>query len=242
MPKINVILRKEDLNPDFLYDKVAVVIDVLFATSSIVSALHQGACAVYPACNRQMACDAVRLLADDSYVLAGENHLKPLQGFAGYSPLALCLEPLAGRDLFYATTNGTVALRKADTARYVYAAALLNAPAVVRQLRQHRGTSIVLVCAGSAGRVNLEDLYLAGHLIDQLLALEPDHWQASDTCTIAQAVYRQFADSPARCLQQSQLGVLLRAADMQHEVDYCAQVGLLDIVPRLCGDRLMCAA
>lgn len=240
MPKINVILRKEDLDPAFLYDKVAVVIDVLFATSTIVAALHHGAKAVYPTANRQMACDTIKGLQPDSYLLAGENHLQNIPGFVGYSPLALSQEPIAGRNVVFSTTNGTVALRKADTARHVYAAALLNAPAIVRQLQTHEDSSIVLVCSGSAGRVNLEDLYLAGYLVDQLEIARPGHWTRSDTCHIARAVHGQYRDSPHGCLMQSQLGVRLHEQDMLDEVKYSAQLGLLDIVPRMQGNFLTC--
>lgn len=240
MPKINVVLRKEDLDPDFLYDKVAVVIDVLFATTSIVAALHHGARAVYPATSRQMACDAIKGMEPDSYLLAGENHLQNIPGFVGYSPLALAQEPLAGRNIVFSTTNGTVALRKASTAKYVYAAALLNGPAIVRQLQAHRDHSIVLICSGSAGRVNLEDLYLAGYLVDRLQVAQPGHWSQSDTCCIARSVYGQYSDSPHDCLMQSQLGVRLREQDMQDEVAYSAQLGLLDLVPLLQGNYLTC--
>ncbi|WP_157711501.1 2-phosphosulfolactate phosphatase [Pseudomonas sp. PB120] len=240
MPKINVVLRKEDLDPDFLYDKVAVVIDVLFATTTIVAALHHGARAVYPAANRQMACDTVNGLEPDSYILAGENHLQKIPGFVTYSPLALSQEALAGRNVVFSTTNGTVALRKADTAKHVYAAALLNAPAIIRQLQKHQDRSIVLVCSGSAGRVNLEDLYLAGYLVEQLEITCPGTWTLSDTCHIARSVYGQYYDSPHDCLMQSQLGVRLCKEDMFDEVEYSARLGLLDIVPHLQGNHLTC--
>lgn len=240
MPKINVVLRKEDLDPAFLYDKVAVVIDVLFATTTIVAALHHGARAVYPVASRQMACVAINGMEPASYLLAGEDHLQHIPGFVSYSPLALTQEPLLGRDIIFSTTNGTVALRKADTAEYVYAAALLNAPAIVRQLQTHQNRSIVLVCSGSGGRVNLEDLYLAGYLVDRLETAQPGHWTQTDTCSIARSVYGQYSDSPHRCLMQSQLGARLRDLDMQDEVAYSSKLGLLDLVPRLQGNYLTC--
>jgi len=240
MPKLNVILRKEDLNTDFLHDKVVVVIDVLFATSTIVTALHHGASAVLPHCNAQQAGNAARELDEGSYLLAGESHLNSIPGFAGYSPLSLAKQPLQGRQLIYCTTNGTVALRKADCARHVYAAALLNGPAIVHHLQQHTDLSLVFVCAGSAGRVNLEDLYTAGYLIEQLEKCSPNHWQHSDTSTIARSLYSQYAQAPLACLLDSQLGRSL-PDDLQAEVRYAAQVGLFDVIPKLDGQRLVAA-
>jgi len=240
MPKLNVILRKEDLNTDFLHDKVVVVIDVLFATSTIVTALHHGAAAVQPHSNAQQANNAVRELAQDSYLLAGESRMHSIPGFASYSPLSVARQPLEGRQLVYCTTNGTVALRQADCARHVYAAALLNGPAMAQRLLQHAELSLIFVCAGSAGRINLEDLYTAGYLIEQLERLRPNHWQHSDTSTIARAVYQQYATAPLACLLDSQLGRSL-TDELQAEVRYAAQVGLLDVIPKLDGQRLVAA-
>lgn len=240
MPKLNVIVRKEDLSSDFLHDKVVVVIDTLFATSTIVTALQHGAAAVLPHSNAQQASNAVRELDQGSYLLAGESHLRSIPGFAGYSPLSVAQQPLQGRQLVYCTTNGTVALRQADCARHVYAAALLNGPAIAHRLQQHTEQSLMLVCAGSAGRINLEDLYTAGYLIEQLEKYCPNHWQHSDTSTIARAVYQQYAQNPLACLLDSQLGRSL-PDDLQAEVHYAAQVGLFNVIPKLDGQRLVAA-
>ncbi|MDD2058423.1 2-phosphosulfolactate phosphatase [Pseudomonas sp. GD03860] len=240
MARINVVLRKEDLEPSFLHDKVAVVIDVLFATSSIVTALNQGATDVYPVLNQQMALETVRGFAQDSFVLSGEQHLRSIAGFSAYTPLALSRQSLRGRSLVYATTNGTVALRQANSAAQVYAAALLNAPAVVNQLQQHKEQTLVLICSGSAGRVNLEDLYLAGYLIEQLSTQHSGRWQLTDTCQIALAVYRQY-ESPEHCLRESQLGRALSLTDMNEEINYSARLGCIDLVPKLNGASLQVA-
>lgn len=239
MPKLNVILRKEDLDPDFLHDKVAVVIDVLFATSTIITALHQGATEVHVTSSSQQASESVRNLPEGSFLLAGESHLNRIPGFASYAPLALSSERLRGRRLVYYTTNGTVALRKADTARHVYAAALLNGPAMVQQLLQHSELSLVFICSGSAGRINLEDLFAAGYLAEQLELARPGHWQPTDTCSIARAVYRQYADKPQACLFESQLGRQSESHAMCEEINYAAQLGLLDIIPKLNGQYLV---
>lgn len=239
MAKLNVLLRKEDLDPSMLHDKVAVVIDTLFATSTIVAALHHGASDVYPLASWQMAHDVVRNLDIDSYLLAGESHMQRISGFAGFSPLALTREPLSGKRLVYSTTNGTVALSKAACARHVYAAALLNGPAVARQLLQHSGTSIVVICSGSAGLVNLEDLFTAGYLVDRLCNESNGAWELTDTCRIALAVYWQYADQPESCLRNSRLGQVLAKADLDDELHYAAQLGLLEVIPTLDGNRLI---
>lgn len=238
MPRMNVILRKEDLDPSFLHDKVAVVIDVLFATSTIVTALHQGALDVMPMISQQQALEAVRGVPEGSCVLAGESHLKLIPGFSSFAPLTLSEQPLEGSRLVLCTTNGTVALRMADSALHVYAAALLNGPAMVQQLLTHTDLSLVFVCSGSAGKANLEDIFVAGYFVDQLERARPGYWQLTDTSSIAQSVYRQHANDPQQCLLQSQLGCRLKSADLENEVIYAAQIGLTNVVPKFDGQYL----
>lgn len=240
MPKLNVVLRKEDLDPALLAGKVVVVIDVLFATSSIATALHQGAESVIPFADVDQARAAAEELAPGSYLLAGEHLLHEIPGFAGYSPLALAEHHLRGRTLLYSTTNGTRALDRARTADAVYAAALLNAPAILRQLDQHVQQTLILLCAGSAGRINLEDLFAASLLVEGLTKRWPGNWSLSDTARIAHAAHARYIDSPLTCLLDSQLGQLLATRDMHPELRHAAQIGLLDVVPRLVGDRLVC--
>lgn len=242
MPRLNVILRKEDLEPAFLHNKAVVVIDVLFATTTIVTALHQGAASVLATSNTQKACDAIRGLPADSYLLAGENHLRSIPGFAGYAPLDVARQPLQGRRLVYSTTNGTVALDRVNCALHVYAAALVNGPAMVEQLLQHGDLSIVFVCAGSAGRVNLEDLFTAGYFVRHLEAARPGHWQHTDTCSIARAVYDQYADEPLACLLGSQLGQTLQDDSLHVEVQHAAQIGLYPTIAKLDGQSLTALA
>lgn len=96
----------------------------------------------------------------------------------------------------------------------------------------------MLICSGSAGRVNLEDLFAAGYLIEHLEQASPGTWQVTDTCTIARALYHHYADRPTTCLLDSQLGNQLAIGSMREELLYTAQIGLLDVVPHFNGQFL----
>src|SRR3546814_8540773 len=93
--------------------------------------------------------------AEDEIVLAGEYHADTLSGFHPYNPLAMSASLVAGKDLIYATTNGTGALCAARVCKYVYAGALLNAQAVVDHLMQRfHDETILLVCSGTRGMLD----------------------------------------------------------------------------------------
>ena len=160
MQKIHVLLKKEELDAQRLDGKVVVVLDILFATSSIVTALAHGATEVIPTLDGRAAQEAAKAFPAGSYVLSGELNADTLPGFVHPTPQALLAEGIAGRRLIYCTTNGTVALAKSQGAAHVYAAALLNGRAVVERIAaQHPDSTILIVCSGSADNFNLEDFY-----------------------------------------------------------------------------------
>lgn len=236
--KVHVLYRKEDLDHERLEGKVAVVLDVLFATSTIITALAHGASEVIPTLDEAGARAEAQKHPDGSYVLAGELYAETLPGFASPTPLALLKEPIAGRKLIYSTTNGTVALRQSAAADHVYAAALINGEAVVKRvLASHPGQTILIVCSGSMGMVNLEDMYGAGYLVDLLSrALDEDN-AFSDAAIAARSLFR--SEDAADCLLRARVGRMMVERDLTHEVQYAAELSSTDAVPRLTGGRLV---
>ena len=110
MPKLHVLVKKEELDGQLLAGKVVIVLDVLFATTSIATALAHGATEVIPAVDEAAARAEAARRSPGSFVLAGELGAETLPGFSHPTPLALIGERLAGRSLVYSTTNGTVAV------------------------------------------------------------------------------------------------------------------------------------
>lgn len=236
--KVHVLYRKEELDHERLEGKVAVVLDVLFATSTIITALAHGASEVIPTLDEAGARAEAQKHPEGSYVLAGELYAETLPGFASPTPLALLKEPIAGRKLIYSTTNGTVALRQSAAADHVYAAALINGEAVVKRiLASHPGQTILIVCSGSMGMVNLEDMYGAGYLVDLLSrALDEDN-AFSDAAIAARSLFR--SEDAADCLLRARVGRMMVERDLSHEVQYAAKLSSTDAVPRLAGGRLV---
>ena len=135
--KVHVLFRRQDLDMVKLEGKVVVVLDVLFATSTMIAALAGGATAVIPTLDEAHAREAAKRLQPRDYVLAGELFAETIAGFAPPTPKALLQHDLKGRTLIYATTNGTVALSESSPAAHVFAGALLNAEAVVGHIARH---------------------------------------------------------------------------------------------------------
>jgi 2-phosphosulfolactate phosphatase len=236
--KVHVLFSKEDLDHERLEGKVAVVLDVLFATSTIINAFAAGATEVIPTLDEAGAKAEAQKHPEDTYVLAGELYAVTLPGFAPPTPLALAEHALAGRSLIYSTTNGTVALRQSAGADHVYAGALVNGKAVVqRLLAEHAGKTALIVCSGSMGSPNLEDMYGAGYLVDLLVdAMGADGDTFSDASLAARAVYR--AEPAEQALLRSRVGRMMIERELQHEVRFASQLGVLNVVPEMKDGRL----
>jgi 2-phosphosulfolactate phosphatase len=236
MARIHVLLKKEELDAERLPGKVVIVLDVLFATSSIVTSLAHGATEVISTIDGPAALAEARLHAPGSYVLAGELNAITLDGFKPPTPLALLREDLARKTLIFSTTNGTVALSKASEALRVYAASLLNGEAVVEHVESTVSEQTVLiVCAGSADRFNLEDFYGAGYLVS-LFARGGRTHDVSDSALAAQLLHEK-ADA-YECLSKSRVGRMMSSRGLDDEVRFAAQKSCFRVVPRLEAGRL----
>lgn len=145
----------------------AIIVDVLRATTTLTVALSNGARSVVPT---RTPTEALALRAEASDTLAcGERDGRIVPGFdLGNSPFEYTAERVAGRRLAFASTNGSLAMLAARTARRRVLAGFVNARAVVERVKRER--DVVIVCAGKLGGFSLEDAACAGLLIARLEA------------------------------------------------------------------------
>lgn len=228
MPHLQVLLKKEDLLPTHLDDRVVIVLDILFATSTMVHAFAQGVAGIWPALNTDDANVVAARVGD--CIRSGEYLAEHLPGFSPAFPLLLGREPLRDRKLVYCTTNGTVALRASVGAQDVYVGCLLNGAALVSHIRKaHPDASVLIVCSGSIGMFNLEDFYGAGHFVE--LFESHGSYQLNDGARGARLLRRAY--EPKTVLMGSRVGLMMRDKNLVDEVEYCAQLDILDVVGRL---------
>jgi 2-phosphosulfolactate phosphatase len=128
-----------------------------------------------------------------------------------------------------------VALRAASAAAFAYVGALLNGAALVAHIRQrHPDASVLIVCSGSAGNFNLEDFYGAGHFVDLLDS--QGGYELNDAARGARLVRRAY--DARTVLTASRVGMMMHGKGLTHEVEYCAQLDILDVIARLDGSSL----
>ncbi len=236
--KVHVLFRRQDLDMVKLEGKIVVVLDVLFATSTMIAALAEGASEVVPTLSEDHAREEAERRAPGSYVLAGELFADTIAGFAPPTPLALAKHDVKGRTVIYATTNGTVALRESAGGDHVFAGALLNADAVVRHIaRHHPDGTILIVCSGSMGNPNLEDMYGAGYFVELIAREIGEHRDFSDAAWAARALFR--SEPAESALMRGRVGQMMQERGLAHEVKFAARPGALHVVPKLIDGRLI---
>ena len=216
-----------------LHDRVAVVIDVLRASTSIAAALNNGARAVIPLEGVDEAMTRARSLERGDVLLAGERKMVPIPGFdLGNSPREFTSAVVTGKTIVMTTTNGTSALTGSHGAHEVVVGAFANYSAVLAWLRAaaRAGKSITLVCAGTNGRFALEDAICAGRYV-RGIARRGIEAELGDAATIAAMIDRRMgADLPA-VLRNSEHGRALMDAGHSEDVDYCATIDTHPVVP-----------
>ena len=230
--KVHVLTKKEELDSVRVPGKVVVVLDILFATTTMVTALAHGAREIVPVADEKTA----RACASENpgCVLSGELFAETLSGFVHPAPLALVAHGVEGKSVVYSTTNGTVAMTLASGAARVYCGALLNARRLVEHIvAQHAHETVLIVCSGSGDNFNFEDFYGAGYFVECLL---PHVKDVSDAAKAALALYRH-AKAP-EALLDCRVGRMMVARGLAHEVEFACRRDVFPVVPVLEQGRL----
>ena len=238
---------------------IAIVIDVLRASTTITTALANGATGIWPACTIQEA-RKVALATGPGTLLGGERGGRPVDGFdAGNSPLEYSRARVAGHPIVLTTTNGTLALHACRDASEVLVGAIINRSAVAALARwlavANKSCDIHLVCAGTDGEVTEEDVLAAGAILDAAargLGAGGDRLDAASRAALAQyAEATSPSEVPTDRLHSDATGVVRSAAigaitaafatsrggrnlvdlDMQEDLASAAAIDACDTVP-----------
>lgn len=216
---------------------VAVVIDVLRASTTIIHALSAGAECIYPCetveAARQQGAALQATSPPGQVLLGGERHCQTIPGFdLDNSPLSYTRAVVAGKHVVFTTTNGTRALQVCRSAQRVLIGAFVNEAALTESLLQ-AAQPVYFVCAGTNGQLTAEDILLAGSVIDRLCG--SGLFQLVDVqSSMARDFYRARAATPETLRETffNSLGAesLLRLG-MQADIERSLQRSLFTQVP-----------
>jgi 2-phosphosulfolactate phosphatase len=239
--KIDVLFTAVDAETFNFSGQIAIIIDVLRATTTMTAALEGNVTAVFPALTIDDAF-AIRTVRP-GVLLCGEREGFRIEGFDyGNSPVAIREAPVQGREIVLTTTNGTRAVIAARNAKHIVAGAIRNASATAEYVSQYIKAGIndeageiegiVVVCSGTNGRFSVDDVYAAGLVVAKLgriaeVMSDSAHASLALVSKSVSDVVNRRTCRHVRLLEDIGFGM---------DVEYAFQVDTSDIVPIFIND------
>jgi 2-phosphosulfolactate phosphatase len=225
------------LSPDLMHlyevkDRTVVVVDILRATSCMVTAFAHGVDHIVPFADLE----ACRAMSSRGYITSGERNGEKVEGFQkGNSPFEYMGDSVRGKKIAFTTTNGTQAIEKSKGAREIIIGSFLNLSAVARHLLFNEN-NILIVCAGWKGRINLEDTLFAGALVEKLKDhLGPD----CDAPLAAQHLYNLAKGDMTAFLSNSSHVKRLNRLNVLEDIRFCVTPDQYKVLPRMQDGKLI---
>jgi 2-phosphosulfolactate phosphatase len=214
---------------------VSIAIDVLRATTTLAVLFGRGCAGVWLASD----VDAARRIGEGSgRLICGEAGGLPPPGFDyGNSPVEFGRVDLVGREVVFATTNGTGTLRACAAGRHTFAGAFVNATAVVQTAQRSlealgdEGGRLLIACAGTHGRFGLEDAACGGLMVKIAQRSWPDA-ELDDGAEAAQRLYDSLG-TPLEAVRASAHARNLVELGLGEDVVFCGQLDVTGVVPEL---------
>ena len=223
-------LYEEYKNPE----AIAIVTDVLRASSAIVAAFMNGAKKIIPVATLEEA----KKMKESGYMVAAERDgiVRDFADF-GNSPFNFTAERVKNKDIVYSTTNGTQAIQLASSSKQVLVGTFMNLDGVVEHLKKEN-REVLILCAGWKNKVNIEDTLFAGAVVDALLNTD-QFYTICDSAYMAQDLWLLAKDNLVEYIQKAAQRTRLQKNNLDDVIEYCHTLNLTSIVPVLKDDYLV---
>ncbi len=227
-PFLYTILSPRLLDVYDISNSIVVVIDVFRATSTIATALYNGA-------NKIIPVDAVDKCitlgkATPNSITAGERDGKVIEGLQhGNSPAEYSRSFIERKTLVLTTTNGTKLLHMAlnNGAHTVITGSFPNLNAVCNFLIQ-QNKNVFLACSAWKDRVNIEDTLFAGAVIKEVKKYFTIH---CDTSLMAEEIYTAHENDMYNFIRKTTHWHRLAQYGLEKDLEYCVTKNVANVLP-----------
>ncbi|MBI2863051.1 MAG: 2-phosphosulfolactate phosphatase [Chloroflexi bacterium] len=239
--------------------KTCIIVDVLRASTTLVTMLERGAETIRLAAGVDEARDLFR--SRPGALLCGEHGgLAPAGFHHGNSPVEYCSLDLRGKEVVFATSNGTKALTAVAGSPGVLIGCFRNASAVI-DTALAAGRDIALVCSGRASGTayGLDDVFCAGYLVGRIMAhveindaspseadiarlvssgeFETEGWYLDESAMAAHRLCTTYRDDVLAAFRDSGNGKHLIQLGLESDLHFCGEVDTSRVVPMLAGSE-----
>jgi 2-phosphosulfolactate phosphatase len=232
-PTIEVCLSPSLLHTYNLEGKIAVVIDVLRATSTICTALHYGAKAVIPVATID---ECLTFKNKSEHLLAAERDAKLPEGFVfGNSPKQYMTDEVKNKTLVLTTTNGTKMLHLCLAAETIAIGAFVNIDALADFLLQQQ-KPVLVACSAWKDKVNMEDSLMAGGIVHRL---KNNFTMACDSSKMMEKLYHDAKNNLYEFHRTANHFSRLQNLGAAFDLQFCLTENKTPVVPVLKEKKLV---
>jgi len=231
-----------ELWDDDFFD-MAVVIDILRATTTLLFAANSGASKIIPVGTVESALRLAKEMNNEIPLLCGERNGEKVPGFhRGNSPSEYTPDTILGRILIYTSTNGSVVMESVQrVAKNTVLASMRNISAVTKFIREFNPDKLLLACAGREGRFSLEDTYAAGMIFEKL-SKDGSVVPADDGTRVASMILQRFGNDVGAVFENSIHGQYLsRELGLLEDLAAASEIDADDIVLELKNSEVFIA-
>jgi 2-phosphosulfolactate phosphatase len=230
--RLDVFFTPNQVKPIETAGRLVVIVDVLRASTTVATALGNGARTVIPVEGADEVINRSREFTRSQILLAGEQKMYPIAGFdIGNSPQAFTPAVVEGKTILITTTNGTKTLMGVQNARDIVIASYVNFTAVLAMMRvaASSNTDIAIICAGEEGSFTLEDSACAGRYVRAIP--KRAGIQTNDAAAASVVIEKKYGDNIAKVFKESTHGQALASAGFGDDLAAAAEVDSYPVVP-----------
>ncbi len=231
--------RLELTSDDITKGDIVVIVDVLRASTTIITALKNGCRSVIPIAEVEEAQKLANLASRHDTLLCGERNGRKIPGFdLSNSPLEFRVEIVNNKRIILTTTNGAKLFRYVELASSGIVCSFVNVESVCQFLKKSK-QNVVILCAGNYDRFSLEDTVCGGMVVEKLIENNKGKFELNDGAVAAQILYQRYSFQILEMLYQSSHGKRLISIGQEADLKYCGSVNSIPLIPVLKGGEVV---
>lgn len=239
--KIDVLLSRSEIQAEGLTDRLALIIDVWRASSSMITALANGCRSIIPVAEVVMARQLLQRYPPGSTLLAGERNELPIPGFdLSNSPLEYRTDQVKGKRIIFTSSNGAQLFDVARTARSIVVAGFLNSSRISEYILEAQ-LDVAMLCAGKNAQFGLEDAVCAGMIIRKIQqnSVDQEQLELNDGARAALILYEYYANDLSQMIHHASHGRRLMELGQRNDLLAAIAVDAIPIVPEMKNGELI---
>jgi 2-phosphosulfolactate phosphatase len=215
-------------------DAIVVIVDILRATSAIITAFMNGAEKIIPVATLEEA----RAYKETGYMVAAERDgiVRDFADF-GNSPFNFTTDRVRGKEIVYSTTNGTNSIMMASNSFRVIIGAYLNLNSLAQYII-NKNHDLLILCAGWKTKFNLEDTLFAGALAETVM-MSNNFFTICDSTLASIDLWNVARKDLMSYINKVAQRHRLKKNKLDDVIEYCHTLDQTNIIPALKDNYLV---